>query len=320
MPAIPGPSQLPRKPPPRSTPSRPTRPTGWTVTPVGLRRHPRIPLVNPIQPPFPPILSGPANKKPKVEPKAESRQTTTNNKAKKKPEETARLKTLVGDMRSMVECPVCLHLPRRGPIPACPNGHIICLACKEKIEERAKKAGTEAICPTCNGTLGNHTSLLAARLLEGVGHECKFTGCGEEMTLEDLEKHEKICQHQLVSCPLDQAHILSILDLRNHTTMMNCRVKVQELELNEHRLFPARMKKAHEDVNISNATITLEMKKSKQRFYLKSERVLGGMIRFEVVTEGTKEECKKNKVHIDLRDSTNSPVFTFITHPRWGII
>ena len=44
------------------------------------------------------------------------------------PEETARLKRLVGDMRSMVECQVCLHLPRRGPIPACPNGHIVCLA------------------------------------------------------------------------------------------------------------------------------------------------------------------------------------------------
>ena len=92
------------------------------------------------------------------------------------------------------------------------------------------------------------------------------------------------------------------------------------LGFNEHLIFRKHVKKAHEDVYISHATETFEMKKSKQRFYLKSERVVGGMHRFEVVTEGTEEECKKNKVHIELRDSTNSPVFTFITHPRWGII
>ena len=106
------------------------------------------------------ILSSPPKKKPKIEPNNENRQTAkTNNKSKKKPpEEAARLKSLVGDMRSMVECPVCLHLPRRGPIPACPNGHIICLSCKEKILERARGAGTEAVCPTCKGPLGNHTA------------------------------------------------------------------------------------------------------------------------------------------------------------------
>ena len=49
------------------------------------------------------------------------------------------------------------------------------------------------------------------------------------------------------------------------------------------------------------------------------------MHRFEIVTEGTEEECKKTKVHIDIRDSTNNqPLFTVTTHPRplnlqpWG--
>ena len=40
--------------------------------------------------------------------------------------------------------------------------------------------------------------------------------------------------------------------------------------------------------------------------------------------EGSEEDCKKTKVQIDIRDSTNQPVFTFTTHPRplsmdpWG--
>ena len=306
-----------------------------------LSTHPRwlthpLPIIKFVSKPAPllPILSSPAKKKPKLEPNTESRQTAkTNNKSKKKPpEEAARLKSLVGDMRSMVECPVCLHLPRRGPIPACPNGHIICLACKKKITERAREAGTEAICPTCNGPLGNHTSLLAAKLLEGVAHECKFTGCDQEMTLEDLEQHENICQYQLVSCPFDKDHKLSLFDLRNHSTTMGCEgvereadLAVKEFELSELQIFSRGVTK-DEKVGTPHVygTDILLKRKTGQVFYFKSEIVAGNMHRFEIVTEGTEEECKKTKVHIDIRDSADQPILTLTTHPRplsmdhWG--
>ena len=53
----------------------------------------------------------------------------------KKVEET--LKTLKSEkkkteniLRKQVQCPVCLDVPRKGPIFACPNGHIVCQSCK----------------------------------------------------------------------------------------------------------------------------------------------------------------------------------------------
>ena len=307
--------------------------------PQGLDAMPGLIIKLPCQPPVPGTFqnvnaTSPAQKKAKIEPNTESKQTAkTNNKSKKKPpEETARLKTLVGEMRSMVECPVCLHLPRRGPIPACSNGHIICLTCKEKILERARNAGSEPTCPTCKGALGNHTSLLAARLLEGVAHECKFTGCGQEMTLEDLDQHEKLCQYQLVSCPFDKDHILSLFDLRNHSTTMGCEgiemeadLAIAEFDSNELRIVSRHVDKGEDfGRRFLYGTDILLKRKSGQVFYFKSESIAGGIHRFEIVTEGSEEECKKIKVQIDIRDSTNQPLFTFTTHPRplsmdpWG--
>ena len=29
-------------------------------------------------------------------------------------------------LRKLVECPVCLKLPRKGPVPCCANGHVVC--------------------------------------------------------------------------------------------------------------------------------------------------------------------------------------------------
>ena len=152
------------------------------------------------------------------------------------------------------------------------------------------------------------------------------------MTLEDLEQHEKICQYQLVSCPFDKAHILSLFDLRNHSTTMDCEgikretdLAVAEFELSELQIISrfVTMDKDEGLYNVRRTNILLK-RKTGQVFYFKSERVAGGMHRFELVTEGTEEECKKTKVQIDVRDSTNQPLLTLTTHPRplsmdsWG--
>ena len=36
------------------------------------------------------------------------------------------------DVKKEVECPVCMEIPRKGPIYACPNGHLVCQRCKGK--------------------------------------------------------------------------------------------------------------------------------------------------------------------------------------------
>ena len=50
--------------------------------------------------------------------------------------ENNQLVELVEELKQMVECPVCLLLPKnRGPIPVCSNGHFVCTTCR--CEERS---------------------------------------------------------------------------------------------------------------------------------------------------------------------------------------
>ena len=41
-------------------------------------------------------------------------------------------------LRKLVECPVCLKLPRKGPVPCCANGHLVCSPCLGKLREENK--------------------------------------------------------------------------------------------------------------------------------------------------------------------------------------
>ena len=43
-----------------------------------------------------------------------------------------------GKLRKLVECPVCLLLPRKGPVPCCTNGHLVCSTCLGKLRAESK--------------------------------------------------------------------------------------------------------------------------------------------------------------------------------------
>ena len=96
---------------------------------------------------------------------------------------------LLQKLKDRIECPVCLDVPRSGPVPVCPNGHIVCLKCKRDS------------CPSCRIVIGDGKSLLALVVLEGIEHKCIFEDCSEIVALEDIEKHEKVCPHRSVECP-----------------------------------------------------------------------------------------------------------------------
>ena len=45
--------------------------------------------------------------------------------------ENKQLRDLVEELKGVVECPVCLVLPRDGgPVPVCSNGHFVCRTCR----------------------------------------------------------------------------------------------------------------------------------------------------------------------------------------------
>jgi len=95
----------------------------------------------------------------------------------------------VNDLKKQVECPVCLDVPRKGPVFTCPNGHLVCQKCKRET------------CPTCREVVGENKSLIAIEVIEKILHDCKFVECEQKFCLQEIERHEKICKHRVVACP-----------------------------------------------------------------------------------------------------------------------
>ena len=104
------------------------------------------------------------------------------------------LEDLEADLSKILECPVCLSVPRSGPIPSCSSGHIVCSTCRENLSD----------CPVCRKPLlDNNVNSLAASLIEKVKHKCKYndSGCEETDFLMHLENHEKKCPERIITCP-----------------------------------------------------------------------------------------------------------------------
>jgi len=100
------------------------------------------------------------------------------------------------EMRSKVECPVCLVVPRAGPVPQCLRGHFLCSGCKER---RGREGRQD--CPSCRGPMGEAQSLLALVVIENVKHKCEHKNCDEMIHYKELEGHKDSCQQRLVLGP-----------------------------------------------------------------------------------------------------------------------
>ena len=120
------------------------------------------------------------------------------------------------DLASHLECPVCLLVPREGPIPSCPVGHIICKTCRESLDT----------CPTCRRPLSDENSnSLASALIDKVKHKCKFhmDGCDEKGLMNELQNHEKICPERTIICPnLKCMKEVKLKCYQSHVTQDNC--------------------------------------------------------------------------------------------------
>merc|ERR1712059_161817 len=92
-------------------------------------------------------------------------------------------------LRDKVECPVCLDVPKKAPIPVCPNGHVVCSKC---VREK---------CPTCRVKMEQGKSSLAVTVIENIDHDCENEGCNEKLSHRELVSHDKSCFYRLVECP-----------------------------------------------------------------------------------------------------------------------
>ena len=111
-------------------------------------------------------------------------------------EEVTEYRMLMKEMKAKMECPVCLNIPKEGPVPCCPRGHLVCTTCFEKIHR-----GHRRDCPTCREPMGEGRSLLGKVFLENIQHQCDFKGCEEMVHFKEYKQHQMKCQKRLVICP-----------------------------------------------------------------------------------------------------------------------
>jgi len=68
------------------------------------------------------------------------------------------------DIRSWIECPVCMITPRRGYIYQCYNGHVTCSTCYQRLKQDHNR------CPECNEPYQrdkDNRCLMAEKLRDG---------------------------------------------------------------------------------------------------------------------------------------------------------
>lgn len=133
-----------------------------------------------------------------------------------------------------LECPICFELPRKGPIPQCDNGHLLCSSCRKKI----------TLCPVCKSQLRGVRSLLAEEVLETIPMHCSFKqfGCEENLPAEKRSQHESECSYRLVICPCQSCSVkVSLVQLSDHTAkdhkikpgFHSCKIQVKETHFGE---------------------------------------------------------------------------------------
>jgi len=109
------------------------------------------------------------------------------------------------NLASILECPVCLEVPKGGPISQCDNGHLLCSSCRKKIKE----------CPVCKKKLRINRNLAAEKILESICLPCNFSihGCPSQLEKDEREKHLKVCEFRDVQCPSLLSHCVKIVSL-----------------------------------------------------------------------------------------------------------
>jgi len=116
-------------------------------------------------------------------------------------------------LRDLVECPVCFKVPRKFPVIQCQNGHFFCSDCRSRLRKS---------CPTCRVVLGPEDirSVLAEKIIVGLTLPCQFQtyGCKKVNKVEKLQRHEKICVHRVVNCPVsNRCNVqVSLSNMANH--------------------------------------------------------------------------------------------------------
>ena len=237
---------------------------------------------------------------------------------------------MLEELCGMVECPVCLLLPKEGPVPMCPNGHHVCIPCKEKMRKDevgpmfrprgAPNRPKHLQCPSCKVAMGEATSLLATRVIERVEHECEFLGCQERVLLEWYRSHTATCLLRLVTCPAAHCdQLLAFNSIIEHVTTCKGISSLDWLNKPHSSMVWTTSTK---DKDVMFQPVKISLKGGTFIYLIKRQQ---GVFSSEVVMLGNVEDCNRFMARISLVEpTTKQAVVSFSSRPRpvdrekWG--
>jgi len=204
-------------------------------------------------------------------------------------------KMKVNTLKNQIECPVCLEVPRKGPVFACPNGHLVCQRCKQDT------------CPTCMEDVGDNKSLVALSVIENILHDCKFVECEGEFSLKDVEEHEKVCDHRIVACPYGQCdQMVALSKLVFHLGKNACasnRVPIVVESYGE-KTFNLSILEKLQNPHISWKMTTYY---HERHFLVLKVNKIGEYWRFVIVMLESLEVCSKFNIEIEVHETNSCP-------------
>merc|ERR1712192_66779 len=260
------------------------------------------------------------------ETKVEEEKTISEEEITKEEEDRRRVKEEIGklegkmvELRKLVECPVCLMTPREGPVPCCPQGHLMCVPCVSKLKSEGR-----VNCSTCRGPMGQGKSLLAFAVAEQVQHECRHQGCTRLFPFDQIEQHEGGCKWRLVVCPSSSDGCMAMIPfchVENHA--QECvKIKWPPSRISEEgeKIFVYHLPKEVAVANIRGcAAIFASTNAFRFKgfvFFLKvSKKKSGANFTVDVVMKGSKEECKRFMIEASVLESGKSDTAIKATFP-----
>lgn len=103
-----------------------------------------------------------------------------------------KLSQCLDDLRSHLECPICMDGPILPPIHQCPKGHVLCQPCSVKVTR----------CPSCKSTPVNIRNLALESVFGEIEVSCpNAPQCDVTRKYSDIMDHAKSCDFRPVKCP-----------------------------------------------------------------------------------------------------------------------
>ena len=129
------------------------------------------------------------------------------------------LTDLISSGEFVPECPVCLELPRPGPVYGCHNGHHFCQKCQEELK----------FCPICRNRDLKCRQIVLEQTLKGLHvneintYRCKHKNCAVSGRHDQLQQHEQLCLMRPIQCPIYSCGFTGTWDeYKEHASKMYC--------------------------------------------------------------------------------------------------